>query len=378
MVNNWKNILKAGCFAVIAAAALSSCGRKVELYEYNVLSEADNKEVMTVSEEQTIRRTETTTSVTGTTETTTTVTTTDTRAQRVKINKTMPSGYPLPDEVKMDFETVLQNPELPTGCEITSLAQTLRYWKYDIDKVTLSDNYLNIDLNGIYSLHSAFIGDPHTSSGMGCNANVLVDAANEYFGSIGSDWRGMDLTGVSFDTLLFHLAEGRPVVTVVTLGLMDSKPQQMYTTVSGEQLEFTNLQHCMTMYGYDKNKNIIYTADPMRGNVEYNMDQYRRIYDAMGKQAMVVYGDGETAGKSFRTQDEIADYIEDMKERRAEIKSAATSVTSTTATTTVQTETTVVSEKTSEVSSVPATVNVISIPSVTTKKSETTASTTKK
>ena len=37
-----------------------------------------------------------------------------------------------------------QYPELPTGCEITSLTEVLNYLGYGIDKETLARNYLDM------------------------------------------------------------------------------------------------------------------------------------------------------------------------------------------------------------------------------------------
>lgn len=45
-------------------------------------------------------------------------------------------------QFKLDVEPILQLPELPTGCEITSLATVLNYYGYDISKTQLADEYL--------------------------------------------------------------------------------------------------------------------------------------------------------------------------------------------------------------------------------------------
>lgn len=45
-------------------------------------------------------------------------------------------------QFKLDVEPVLQLPELPTGCEITSLATVLNYYGYDISKTQLADEYM--------------------------------------------------------------------------------------------------------------------------------------------------------------------------------------------------------------------------------------------
>ena len=37
-------------------------------------------------------------------------------------------------EILLDVPQILQNPELPNGCEITSLCEVLRYLGFDADK----------------------------------------------------------------------------------------------------------------------------------------------------------------------------------------------------------------------------------------------------
>ena len=44
--------------------------------------------------------------------------------------------------IHLPVPLILQNPELPNGCEITSLCMLLRYLGFDADKCLLADNYL--------------------------------------------------------------------------------------------------------------------------------------------------------------------------------------------------------------------------------------------
>lgn len=333
------HIMEAVCFAAFLLVTISSCSVNTERFRFHHSGSDTSAEYSG----ETTAPAETTTT-TATTMTTTETTTTDLyeglMATRVTIQEKCPYGYTFPTSCKTEFTTVMQNPQLPTGCEITALAQTLNYWGFDIDKVDLCDNYLKMDSQGAYSLKSAYLGNPHSRGGMGCDACVLADTANEYFTSIVSDWKAVDLTGVRFENLLYHLAEGRPVVTVVTLRLRDATPKRLSTSANGEDVIFTNLQHCMTMYGYDKDEGIIYTADPLRGNVEYSLEQYKIIYEKMGRQAMTVYGDPKTAGVVNASEEEIEAYIENLKEERAAEKEEILHPSTTATTAATSTETT--------------------------------------
>lgn len=46
------------------------------------------------------------------------------------------------DEVYIDVPTVMQNPELPNGCEITSLTAVLNSKGYKVEKTEMADIYL--------------------------------------------------------------------------------------------------------------------------------------------------------------------------------------------------------------------------------------------
>lgn len=58
------------------------------------------------------------------------------------LQATPENAFFLPDTVQLNVENILQNPELPNGCEITSAAIVLNYLGFDIDKVTLAENCL--------------------------------------------------------------------------------------------------------------------------------------------------------------------------------------------------------------------------------------------
>jgi hypothetical protein len=46
--------------------------------------------------------------------------------------------------VYIEMENILQNPELPTGCEIVALTSLLRFYGFDADKIDMAKNYLPI------------------------------------------------------------------------------------------------------------------------------------------------------------------------------------------------------------------------------------------
>ena len=119
------------------------------------------------------------------------------------------------NSVYIDMESVLQNPELPVGCEITALTIYLRYLGFDADKVDLAKNYLPKGGNAQYkddllykdSFFEYFIGDPF-SRGYGCFSNAIVKAANKYLDDHGGGYDVINISGSHPDVLYDYLAQG--------------------------------------------------------------------------------------------------------------------------------------------------------------------------
>lgn len=202
--------------------------------------------------------------------------------------------YDLPASAVIDgFETVMQNPELPTGCEITALTQTLNFLGFDVDKVTMCDKYMNTDFNGQYTMNQCYIGDPKSYSGFGCSSPVICKAATRFFRVEKSDCYPVDLSGTDFQELFYQVEQGRPVIVWATMYLLDTQPEYIYTAKNGEEMWFCLYQHCLTLYGYDLDKGVVYVADPLVGNTTYPIEKFEKIYDILGKQAVIICGDAE-------------------------------------------------------------------------------------
>lgn len=212
-----------------------------------------------------------------------------------EVNTVMPEGYVPSGSCVLDgFETVMQEPELPTGCEITSLTQTINYLGYDIDKVELADGYMPIDFSGVHSMREAYIGDPKANNGFGCLAPVIVQTADDFFASVNSPCYAVDLTESSLYDLFWQIDQGRPVITWATVDLKFGEWLYQFNLPSGEEFWFNYYQHCVTIYGYDMDSRIVYVADPLRGNVTYDIDDFEQVYDYMNKNAVVLCGNSET------------------------------------------------------------------------------------
>ena len=220
------------------------------------------------------------------------------------LDVSVPEVYKLKGSTVIEgFEAVMQEPELPTGCEVTSLTDLLNYLGFDIDKLTLCDNFMPISLSGEVVMNEAYVGNPRYD-GFGCNANVMVQTADKFFASVDSPCYAVDLTGLELNALLWQIDNGRPVMAWSTIDLTVSYPEFVWKAGNGQDLIFDWYQHCIVIYGYDLSKNEIYVADPLKGNTSYSLDQFENIYGIMGKQAVLICGDSETKGHHITTDAE--------------------------------------------------------------------------
>lgn len=285
---------------ITALMILTSCGRTVQITGENVIKNSANpdkqKTAFTTDAVSTEPVTEPTTAH---------------APEPVTINTKMSEQYEMKDNFVIEgFETVMQEPELPTGCEITALAQTMNYYGFGIDKVDLCDTFMPIDHDGYYTMNDVYLGDPHSTNGFGCNAPVIVNTANDYFEYIGSDWYAIDLTDIMLNEVFYQVEQGRPVIIWTTIDQRETIAEYQFELGCGEDFWFNPFQHCVTIYGYDYDRGIVNIADPLEGNMEYDMNIFERIYEIMGKQAVIIVGNDESAGKIYTTKEEQELWLE--------------------------------------------------------------------
>lgn len=279
--------------ALLMTSLLSSCGSETVGRQ--------NSEFVVVQNTTTDPVTETKTTEASTVPPETVPPTTEPFSMDVSV----PENYEPPSSYVIEgVEAIMQEPELPTGCEVTALAEVLNFHGFKIDKVELCDGFMPIDYNGAVNMDYAYIGDPKLNNGFGCNAPVIMKTAYEYFESINSPAYAVDLTGTEFRDLFYQICEGRPVVVWSTIAQVESISHYIWTAANGEDMIFNDYQHCVALYGYDTEQGIVYVADPLEGNTTYDMERFERIYNNMFKQAIVICGDSETEGE-FRRDPEI-------------------------------------------------------------------------
>ena len=204
------------------------------------------------------------------------------------------SGFVM-DSIKSEghFESILwvpiieQNPELPTGCEVTSLTMVLNYLGYDIDKLTLADEFLPKGEIGKTHPNYAFIGNPRDEHSYGANAPVLVKTANDYLNSIKAMQDAYYLITCDIEDLMHFVKDGYPVVVWVTKNMEDGYPSTKWM-VDGEEIQWYAKEHSMVLVGYTNTHYIL--ADPLSGEYcYYEKTLVEKRYDELGNQALVIY-----------------------------------------------------------------------------------------
>ncbi len=244
------------------------------------------------------------------------------------LDVTMPKGHKIARKsVIKNFETVMQEPELPTGCEVTALCQTLNFLGFDIDKEELADEFMPLDTEGSTTMNHAYIGDPKFCDGFGCLPPVIVQTADDYFKSVNSPCYAVDISGKKLEELFYQIEEGRPLIIWATIDLWECPNELRWTTEDGEEMWFNGMQHCMTIYGYDLDKGIVYVADPLRGNMEYNLEQFERMYELLEEKAVVICGDSDTEGeynpdKNYKRSKYLSRNEQERKKEEEERKQA--------------------------------------------------------
>ena len=209
----------------------------------------------------------------------------------------------LPTTYSMEVDPILQLPELPTGCEVTTLTMLLGAVGFQVDKVQLVEGYLTCKNEGEATFQQAFIDSPYDTAGYGCYAPVIVDTARKYLAAQNSGRIVKDLTGAKFEDLLREVASNHPVAVWASIDLVDIQEVYAYTiynytetnsdgsTSTPKDLDVYWLEneHVYLLNGYDLDRNVVIVNDSLNGEMEYDMNRFKECYEQCYKQAVIIY-----------------------------------------------------------------------------------------
>ncbi|MEG1176984.1 MAG: C39 family peptidase [Ruthenibacterium sp.] len=201
----------------------------------------------------------------------------------------------LPACVRLSVPSLFQLPELPNGCEGTSLAMVLRYFGYSADKVDIALHYVprapiaeTFDGTSGPDPHLAYAGNPlEEERAYYCFAPPIAEAANLYLEKHGQKATAHDITGATKCMLMNCLCAGQPVILWATLGFRDPCLGEMQWTLPNGTLytAYSNL-HCIVLTGYDRD--YFYVSDPLFGELTLEHSALLEQYAALGCNAVVL------------------------------------------------------------------------------------------
>lgn len=248
------------------------------------------------------------------------VTTAPAAATTTTVTTTSPPQYlvsSLPDSHQIPVTALSQYPELPTGNEITSLTMVLNHLGFEVTKEILANNFLTCAEPGEATFSQAFIGSPFDSSGYGCFSQVIIDTAQKYLKSQNSGRYVKTLNADNFDDLLYQVASNYPVLVwcsqdlepineeycftiygsreetpAVTTAPAEGASEEITTTTQAEtrtDVYWITNSTCVVLTGFDLENNTVTVIDPAQGEVTYNMEMFKSSYNALYKQAVIIY-----------------------------------------------------------------------------------------
>jgi uncharacterized protein YvpB len=159
---------------------------------------------------------------------------------------------------------IRQLPELPRGCEVTSLAMMLAHAGIQADKMELAASIRKVPFeeDGLRgNLYDGFVGDMYSfeTDGLGVYDEPIIELARRYLGD-----RVVVLTGKPWEAIEKQLDKERPVWVVVNEEFrpLPESDWQTWQTRRGE-LKVTYKEHAVLVTGYDADH--VYFNDPLAG-----------------------------------------------------------------------------------------------------------------
>lgn len=192
-------------------------------------------------------------------------------------------------------EVIMQLPELPNGCEATSLAILLKHHGIAADKVELFEDYfprgeIHVEDGKIFGPdpEEAYGGDAASEDGgWYCFEEPVAEAGNAYLQEHGYQLQVVTMTGIGREELDAFLSEGNAAAVWVTLDFEEPERSSLEWICSdGFSFHpYTNL-HCVVAAG--KENGAYRILDPLEGEYMVEEEVFWQIFTAMGSRCAAV------------------------------------------------------------------------------------------
>ena len=185
---------------------------------------------------------------------------------------------------------IKQMPELPTGCEITSLTMALHFYGIKVSKTVMADQFLEKGEYRAADYRKVFVGNPREINAYGCFADVIYNSAVKFLETVRTrSFDVINLSGCSPERLYSYADMGYPVIVWATSKCSSVKPGPTWVDKeSGTLVTWPGNEHCMLLTGYDLEREIVYVNDPQQGVVYYPMKLFEQRFEDMEQQAIVI------------------------------------------------------------------------------------------
>ncbi|MBP1156143.1 MULTISPECIES: C39 family peptidase [unclassified Paenibacillus] len=197
---------------------------------------------------------------------------------------------PRPKSAMLEAPVVRQLPELPSGCEVTSLTMLLQYYGVDKSKMELAQEMKRDETPIRYNKDGsiAFWGNPNlgfvgevtgAAKGFGIYHTALYDLLEAYVPT------AVDMTREPFSKLEDQLIQGIPSVVWTTIDYKVPSKWVVWDTSIGP-IQTTFMEHAVLLVGFDEE--FVYVNDPLSGKGKHKIEKARflAIWEAMGSQAL--------------------------------------------------------------------------------------------
>lgn len=190
----------------------------------------------------------------------------------------------------MRIPVTYQLPELPTGCEVTSLSMAINYYGIKANKLALADCFLEKAEYRTADFRTKFVGDPRKKQSYGCYAGVIVKCAEKFLASVSDrEFEVVDLTGCSLDRLFGYIDMGYPVIVWGTMGMVEPiKGASWLDRETGKVVTWVGNEHCMLLTGYDLARKCVFVNDPLYGVVSYDTELFEKRFNQLESQAVMI------------------------------------------------------------------------------------------
>lgn len=191
-------------------------------------------------------------------------------------------------EQKLNVPLENQMPDLPNGCEVTSLSMLTNYYGIKVSKNELAETIQHVDSftdGGKYrgNPHQGFVGHMTIANAGWCVYNEpLYNVARKYTSHI------ENITGSDFLSLLKLVSNGHPVMIITTTTFNKVNNMQTWDTNTGK-VNVTPSSHACVITGYSKPKKVVYVNNPYGyKNQPVNWKNLQASYNQQGRQALYI------------------------------------------------------------------------------------------